>query len=93
MLFGKCLLDDNENLCFDTAAKSNTWKDHHNCFLNQKFVWNQRNLFIVHPVVGPVPFVTGVRQCRGNEIQESNWSHKGCYSNVDCQQWDGYENC
>ena len=35
MLSGKCLLDDNENLCFDTATKSNTWKDHHNCLLNQ----------------------------------------------------------
>ena len=34
----KYVLYDNENLCFDTAAKSNAWKEHHNCLLNQKFV-------------------------------------------------------
>ena len=30
----KYVLYDNENLCFDTAAKSNAWKEHHNCLLN-----------------------------------------------------------
>ena len=54
----KCALDDNENLCFDTTAKSKAWKEHYSCLLNQEFVWVQSTLSTVHPVVGPAPLVT-----------------------------------
>ena len=54
----KCVLDDNENLCFDTAAKSNAWKEHYSCLLNQEFVWDQSSLSTVHLVVGPAPLVS-----------------------------------
>ena len=54
----KCVLDDNENLCFDTAAKSNALKEHYSCLLNQEFVWDQSSLSTVHPVVGPAPLVS-----------------------------------
>ena len=54
----KRVLDDNENLCFDTAAKSKAWKVHYSCLLNQEFVWDQRSLSTVHPVVGPARLVS-----------------------------------
>ena len=54
----KCVVDDNENLCFDTTAKSKAWKEHYSCLLNQEFVWDQSTLSTVHPVVGPAPLVT-----------------------------------
>ena len=54
----KCVLDDNENLCFGTTAKSKAWKEHYSCLLNQEFVWDQSTLSTVHPVVGPAPLVT-----------------------------------
>ena len=53
----KCVLDDNDNLCFETAAKSNEWEEHYSCLLNQEFVWDQSSLSTVHPVVGPAPLV------------------------------------
>ena len=45
-------------ICFDTAAKSNAWKEHYSCLLNQEFVWDQSSLSTVHPVVGPAPLVS-----------------------------------
>ena len=54
----KCVVDDNENLCFDTASKSNAWKEHYSCLLNQEFVWDQSSLSTVHPVVSPAPLVS-----------------------------------
>ena len=54
----KCVLDDNENLCFDTTAKSKAWKEHYSCLLNQEFVWDQSTSSTVHPVVDPAPLVT-----------------------------------
>ena len=54
----KCVVDDNENLCFDTAAKSNAWKEHYSCLFNQEFVCDQSSLSTVYPIVGPAPLVS-----------------------------------
>lgn len=52
------VLDDNENICFDTMTKNNAQKEHQSCLLIQEFVWYQSSLSNAHLVVGPAPLVT-----------------------------------